>query len=307
MESDDSVEPDMYRTLYELAKEKQADIVKCGFYFCENGEKDEKTYFYEVAEEGEVFTAVEKPMILFYHASIWAGIYRKQFLDDHQLRCIVTPSATYSDFSFAAMTIAYAERITVCHKAFYNYNYENPDSSRVVQGEKCYYKPFHCKEANRILREAGIFEQVKEEIGFHQFRTCMGHAKRIRKDLREEYFRRLRDLMLDTTSSGYTFKYFTGTKKVLVDLLLADNFKGFYRIVDRQIFLRTDLAKVFGSEARARKAYRIITGSKNRFVRAGRRISRVGRRVVRKAERGVNKVKGLIQGTAEEENPSDQS
>jgi len=158
VESDDCVALDMYEKLYRRAKETDADIVKCGFYFCEADKKYEAKFFYQIADDKEVFAPVEREKIFYYHASMWAGIYRRAFINEYGLRCIVTPSATYSDFSWMAMTYAYAKRVTIYHEGLYFYTYDNPNSSWNQEGRKCFYKPYHCLQANRILREVGIFE-----------------------------------------------------------------------------------------------------------------------------------------------------
>lgn len=237
VESDDSVALDMYEKLYLRAEELALDVIKCGFYYCEGGTKTEAPFMYRVAPDGEVFNVKERPSILSYHASMWAGMYRREFLNENNLRCILTPSATYSDFSWTVMVMAYAKRISIYHEAFYFYNYENPNSSFRTVGEKCFYKPFHCKEANRILREAGVFEYVKEEIVYSQIRTCLGHARNIKTSLRSEYFNRLEGLFQDTAKEGLEFSRFKkyDKYKYILKVILSGNEEKFNQYVNFQI------------------------------------------------------------------------
>lgn len=268
VESDDYVAKDMYQSLYERAKETSADIVKCGFYFCEKGKLNEARYFYSVAPDHAVFNVKQHPTIILNHASMWAGIYRRAFIMEKNLRCIVTPSATYSDFSWMAMTIANAERITIYHKPFYYYNFENPNSSWKQAGEKVYYKPFHCGEANKILRAAGVFDAVQEEIAYHEFRTCLGHARNIKPELRSEYFRRFSNLMKDVCGSGLSFKYFPvleGHRRIAHYLLDGDE-KRFYKCVDNQIKRRMLMASLERNR---------FLGSLTSAIRRQRRLNRI--------------------------------
>ena len=228
IDPDDYVSENMYQKMYCRGIETNADIVKCGFYFCEGRNKNEALYFYDIAKEGETFETKDKPQILLNHASIWAAIYRKSFIEQHHLRCIVTPSATYSDFSWMAMTYAYAKRITIYHEALYYYTFDNPNSSWVTAGEKCFYKPFHCMESNRILREAGIYENVKEQIGYHEFRTSISHARRIRKDLRQSYFEKLRELLFDITGDNFLYSEFHFHEKLMALSVIQNKQKLFY-------------------------------------------------------------------------------
>lgn len=231
VDPDDSTVPDMYEKLYQKAKETDADIVKCGFYYCENGKKHEATYFYHIAKENEIFEAKEKPEIFLYHASIWAAVFKREFVNKHHLRFIVTPSASYSDFSWMAMTYAYAKRITIYHKPLYNYTYDNPASSRIASGEKCFYKPFHCMESNRILREAGIFDAVKEQIGYHEYRTSIAHARRIKPELKNRYFEKLNELLTDITGHSFAYKEFHLHDTIIARCVLNHQEKLFYRLL----------------------------------------------------------------------------
>ena len=244
VESDDMTAEDMYEKLYKRAIETNADIVKCGFYFCENGKRNEANFFYKIAAENEVFTITEKPEMFMYHASMWAAIYKRDFINEKKLRCIVTPSATYSDFSWMAMTYAYANRITILHESLYFYTFDNPDSSWHQEGEKVFYKPFHCMEANRILREAGVFDTVKEIIGFAEYRTCLGHARDIRPELRKTYFEKYQALMKDVSKDGLQYSRFPSLDKRNAKLIIGGDYNKFYRVIDGQIRRRKLMKKL---------------------------------------------------------------
>lgn len=244
VESDDNVSRTMYEKLYARACETDADIVKCGFNFCESGKVNEFTGFYKIAQEHEVFSAREKPDIFMYHASMWAAIYKREFINRHNLRCVVTPSATYSDFSWMAMTYAYAEKVTIVHEALYNYTFDNPESSWHQEGEKVFYKPFHCMEANRILREAGLFDVVKEVIGYAEYRTCLGHARDIRPELRKTYFKKYQAMLNDVCEGTFNFEKFPKLDKRNAQLIISGDYEKFYHIIDNQIKRRKILKKM---------------------------------------------------------------
>lgn len=237
VESDDYVSVDMYEKLYQRAKETGAEIIKCGFYAVDDEKLRETTFFYSVAKENEIFSTREKPRILMKHASMWAGIYSREFINRNNLRCILTPSATYSDFSWMGMTLSKAQKINVVHEALYYYTYDNPNSSRVQEGKKCYYKPFHCGEANRILKENNMFESVKEEIGYHEYRTTIGHAGRLKKEFREEYFSRLNALYVELTIEGFSYKYFNFIEKIIFNCVLNNQCGMFYLLVRLEGYL----------------------------------------------------------------------
>lgn len=231
VEADDCIATDMYEQLYNRAIETDADIAKCGFYYSEKNSLHEFSAFFQLARDGEVFQAKDRPNIFMYHASMWAAIYKRSFINEHHLRNVITPSATYTDFTWSVMAYAYAKRITIVHKPLYYYTYDNPASSRVQEGEKCFYKPFHCLKANEILRNEGIFQEVKEEIGYQEFSTCLGHARRIKAELKDEYFKRFREVMLDVSKDGFGFKKFFFVDKYLAKLIVSNKKKQFYQYI----------------------------------------------------------------------------
>lgn len=233
VEADDAVAPEMFEKLYNAAIKTDADITKSGFYYKERDKLHEFTAFYSLAPEGEVFRAKDRPNIFMYHASMWAAIYKRSFLNDHHIRNIETPSATYTDFTWSVMAYAAANKITIVHAPLYYYTYDNPASSRVQEGEKCYYKPFHCLKANEILREKGIFEDVKEEIGYQEYSTCLGHAKRIRPELRDEYFSKFREVLLDVTREGFLYSKFIFIDRYMAKQIVLNKKKQFYKNIDR--------------------------------------------------------------------------
>ena len=236
VEADDYIVSDMYEQLYEAANKTDADIIKCGFFY-NDGILKEETSLYAVADEGETFNAADRPIIFLHHASMWAGMYKSKFIKENGIKNIETPSASYTDFSWMAMSYVYARSITIVHKPLYIYTYDNPLSSNKQDNEKCFYKPFHCIEANNILRNVGIFNRVREEIGYQEFRTCLSHAKNIRKNLRNEYFLRFKQVMDDICKEDdYEYKYFSRNEKKQAMLIRQGECIKFYSMID--LYLR---------------------------------------------------------------------
>lgn len=231
VEADDAASPEMFEKLYNAAIKTNADIAKGGFYYKEKDKFHEFTAFYSLAPEREVFQAKNKPNIFMYHASMWAAIYKRSYIKENNLRNIETPFATYSDFTWSVMTYATAKKITIVHAPLYYYTYDNPASSRVQEGEKCFYKPYHCLKANEILREKGILKDVLEEIGYQEFITCLGHARRIREELKDEYFKYYRKVMLDLKKEGIIYKKFFFIDKHMAKLVASGKKSQFYSCV----------------------------------------------------------------------------
>ena len=231
VESDDAVDVNMYQEMCDYADKMDADIVKCGYYSCEQDKKVEVTMFYSIAEENVVFRPMDRPQIFLHHASMWASVYRRDFIIDNNIRCIVTPGATYSDFSWMVMTYVYAQRVAILHKPLYLYTNDNVNSSHVVQGKKCFYKPFHCAEANKICEKAGVMPQVREALGFQEYWTCLEQARYIDKSLRREYFFKVKEALEGIIDPGFKYVYFNRLDRMCVRAIMKGNVRTFYSMI----------------------------------------------------------------------------
>lgn len=229
VESDDCVEPNIYEILYGRAKEVDADIVKCGFNYIVNGKKDfEYIGMYSVACEDEVFDIKKYPKLFHYHASIWAGIYKKSFLDAYNIRFLETPKATYSDFSFMTMTYAYAKKINIVRKALYNYTFDNAASSHMFSGSRFKYKMYHAEESIKILKNADIYKYVKEDFAVEMFKNTADVAISVPVEDRETIFRDLQHLFKELVDESFRYREFSSYGANIIQAILKGDKNKFY-------------------------------------------------------------------------------
>jgi hypothetical protein len=71
----------------------------------------------------------EYNQLLSVHASIWAGIYRREFIDERGIRFVEAKGAGYVDCVFRVDTMINATRIAYIDKTYYNYRVSNVESS----------------------------------------------------------------------------------------------------------------------------------------------------------------------------------
>lgn len=131
VESDDFVKDTMFATLYETAKNSDADLIKCNFYKYNTKEGKDIDYSKEYSENifGKEICPLEHPEIYDAHSSIWAGIYRKDFLDANQIRFHETPGASYQDISFQFKVLSSARKMKIIKDALIYYRTDNLNSS----------------------------------------------------------------------------------------------------------------------------------------------------------------------------------
>ncbi len=237
VESDDKVEPELYEKLYKKAISTGADIVKCNFYFCQENIKRMDDRLEKVAIDQNVFKAIDRPAIFRCHASIWAGLYSKKFLDEKKLRFLVTPKATYSDMSWMAMTFSYADKIAIVNEPLYDYTFDNPESSYKKAGLLYKYKIYHSMESNRIMREAGVFDLVKEDMAVTEFNNVIDGARGVAEEQKEQCFNEINELFLDLFDEDFKYLYFDNYKRGIIESVLQNEIKDFYDLIHSEFIM----------------------------------------------------------------------
>lgn len=130
IEPDDWIEPDMYESLYTVAKEHQLQIAKGYFYKYTACRGD----FYENLLPLEYTNKVINPKlnatIAFYpQISIWSAIYKRSFLESYHIRCLESPGASYQDCDFGFKALIMADRMWILPRPLLHYRCDNPTQS----------------------------------------------------------------------------------------------------------------------------------------------------------------------------------
>lgn len=129
-EPDDYIESKMYEDLYNLAIKHDADIVKSNFYKQMDNIKDNNAYkmkwgqTYNIPSD-KAFKIQDYPQFLYFHPSIWSCIYKKEFLDKHNIKFVEAPGAGWTDNPFQVQTMCLAEKIVYTDEAYYHWRCVN--------------------------------------------------------------------------------------------------------------------------------------------------------------------------------------
>ena len=136
-DSDDWVEMDMYRIMYEEAKRTDADIVMCG-YKATDGVRVFNECYHQQTNKAKLLSSL---LTLHESWSVWNKMCKRSLYDND----IVYPTlAMGEDMVLTTQMVLNAQRIAVVNKALYNYFY-NPNSITNVQSESSRYK--HWKDS----------------------------------------------------------------------------------------------------------------------------------------------------------------
>ena len=131
VEPDDFIEQNMFEVLYDDAKQNDVDVVKGPYYDYSDDDNDREICVIakRVSPPKNPFNIFEYPTLLTNHASIWTGLYRRQFIRDNNITVLELNKGRYADQNWRFKTLMLAKNIYWEAQPFYNYRTTNADSS----------------------------------------------------------------------------------------------------------------------------------------------------------------------------------
>ncbi len=171
LEPDDYLMPTMFETLYRVAKADDLDFVRSDFYrFVTNDGIEVKTRE-DISDKPEYYGTVLNPQenidLFNIHMQNWTGIYKRDFLNVHNIRFNESPGASFQDNGFWFQTYCWATRIALVHEPFYCYRNDN-ESSSINQTNKVFTMLDEYAWMREFLRDNPELE--KKFIGIFQYK-----------------------------------------------------------------------------------------------------------------------------------------
>ena len=226
VESDDFIAPMMYETMYNNAKQNDSDLVKCGFCiifdyqkYCRNGTVDfyswDEGILQDVTRDKHSFALTDHKILLTYHSSIWATLYRSDFVKE--IKFSTEPDASYQDFFFMIKCLTKARRISMLNEHFYFWNRCNPDASSARNNEKLMRILDQVIMSKQYLTELGLFDSLYSEFYKQAIIPIYGFYEQIRDDLKPVFMGRLREFFADIKPHDFqrVLKYFSAEQTEL--------------------------------------------------------------------------------------------
>lgn len=247
VESDDFVEKEMFKDLYDLGKSCDADVVKGNFMY-HTSLTDPK--FDPVVNNlvGCVFDQPIDPLknqgVFLTQPAIWSGIYKKTFLEANEIWFLPTPGASFQDTGFNFKVFAAADTAILTQKAYLHYRIDNSASS--VKSQKKIFCV--CDEYNEIWRFVELderrFEALKYRIPQIQFGGYQWNLDRLIESLRYDFYKRFVEDFQKTDSRGLINKdYFDEMAWTKLSGMLSDPVGYFYSIYGPIKVERTYIAR----------------------------------------------------------------
>lgn len=224
VETDDYIARDMYESLYSVAKIYDLDYIKGDFAkFKGSGEKRsfehkkivENDYYYNrvlwAGDELSVFNGSIYP---------WAGIYKRNFIIDNNIRLNETPGASYQDNGLCFQVYAYGKRGYFINREFYYLRREEQDAS--------YYAPHKVNEVfvefdyiYDFLVRSGFYDVFAPRFWKLKYQTFCWRAGMLADEHKLEFMQKFSDDFKEAFQNGiFSTKCFnTVEKNYLYDII----------------------------------------------------------------------------------------
>ena len=231
IETDDFIENNMLERLYDFSKEGAIDIIKSSFYHYDDSDEENPKISMDnnkhMLPTNKIFTLEEEPYFVFGHPSVWAGIYRREFLMDNNIKMVEERGGGWVDNPFFHETAILAKSIIYIHEAFYYYRESNLDSSSNNFDD--FTLPMR-----RVLDLYDLFDKygyVNEEVKVLFYFRLFRYVEIIFENNDFNY------LKLDKETSFYIYEVLEKVDENLVKSRMPNGFKKLYYKYNSPLFL----------------------------------------------------------------------
>lgn len=238
IEPDDFIDKDMYKELYAQAVKDDSDIVKTPYianYLGKDGNRQVKSPNRKIfVVPDKVFTLKEYPAFMAVHPSVWSGIYRREFLQENDIKFVEAPGAGWTDNPFQVQTMCLAKRISYIDKAFYYWRVFQWDDLRDIS------LPFvRSMEIHKWLKDNNINDDGILSCLYKRECLYLGIVHRVIKFSEIEKYKELLTQYLETLDfdlikrtsilKNSEKKVFQGLQKNLFLIILKEKLAAFRR------------------------------------------------------------------------------
>ena len=182
VESDDFVDSNMFEVLYQYAQEYKADVVKSSFnFYWENPEKIVYNNSFDI-DKVSINFVINKNKLIKSIPSIWAAIYKREWLINENIKFLDTPGASYQDTSF---------HLVLLPEAYLYYRQDNPNSSVKLAGFDKVFALHRELDEIRIFIDKLNINNMEEILSYYykmKLDKFMWNYGRISEEDKNKYF-----------------------------------------------------------------------------------------------------------------------
>ena len=245
-EPDDILLPNIYENLLNEITNNNLEVVKCNFYYYwEKKNKSKRSGLVSQCSQKKPFNALTKLKIFSCHASVWAGLYKKSFLIDNDIRFLETPGASFQDMSFNFKVLALAKKIKLIKTPLLYYRQDNSSSS-VNNPAKVYCI---CDEYNELTdflnKHCDIKIYLNTQKLVNQYRAYKWNLNRLDNKYKPEFLQKFSDTFKNFMEQNEIKKdFYKSIKKSEINLLISDKNKYIKKYIEKdKFYLLKDILK----------------------------------------------------------------
>ena len=228
LESDDLIEQDMLKTLYDIVVEKDIDIIKADYfeYYGEN----EKLIPIELLKDKTQYNKCLEPsknLWLFYVPMMnCLGLFKREFIIKNNIKHNETPGASHQDMGFWFQTFCLAQNIYYLNKPFYKYRQDNAASSMNTLNSESKIYCMH-NEYNFIFKFLNKNREIREWVApvfYHRFFGSSWYRYINFVDYLKPLFLHVfsEDLKFYSKQEDFTLERFSVNERNIVKNLISD-------------------------------------------------------------------------------------
>lgn len=221
VEPDDYIGKEMYQTLYAAATQYELDVVSSDpLRFYGEGENciSERYAVYRNPNlYAKVFHPKEGGEALQGQFLNQAGLFRRDFLIEHEITLNETPGAAFQDRGFCFLTLVYAERMMVLPLTFYHYRQDNPNSSIAGRDDMGKVIKEYRLILERLLKMDCKYRKFLPEHFRREYESCRYALSRSREDVQKAALNKVSEEFRDYENRGILD--FSGMRMELCDEL----------------------------------------------------------------------------------------
>lgn len=239
IESDDYVLPNMFKTLYEVAKENDLDFVKSDFYrFYGEGDNLIKNYN-KIAKINENYNILINPKenheCFRFIMNTWSGIYKTKFLRNNSIRHNETPGASFQDNGFWFKANIFAERTMYIQEAYYMNRRDNPNSS-VYDPGKVYCMNNEYKSIYDFLEKNDLKKDYLDVYNLKRYHNYMFTLSRISPKNVKEYINSISEEFKESDEKGELYsRYFSPLNLNEIKWMMRNPEEYYYEFFNKKV------------------------------------------------------------------------
>ena len=174
VESDDFIHRDMYKKLLK----HQNDIVKCSFmnFYSKKGQAIPEKVFHEVIKDFPIDGIKINPRIFLVDPTIWSAIYKREMLENNQIKLLETEGASYQDVGFQFKTFASTDNIYCLEQPLYYYRKDN-DHSSVKSDQKINAVKNEFDSIDKFISNKKQFQKIADACRFRSYNWNLNRLK----------------------------------------------------------------------------------------------------------------------------------